>query len=241
MLSICQRSRIVSPNSNNIGINYDTIITGDCWETHQLVVGSSPDFRVISRANTIGWVLQLGIEISGYTTLIRADLTVSKGTIKWCGNWVIISAIFYWIVITMVVWSCGCIFINIWKIFPHPRGLGFSSKHLYSEHQSRLIKQGPCTIQVDQGCVWKQLSRVPHIYIHSLTPLITRFMGPTWGPSRAERTQVGPMLAPWTLLSGSALPGTGYLWPTRYWLQVHYLISFNFDIICIEYHFMRSQ
>ena len=32
--------------------------------------------------------------------------------------------------------------------------------------------------------------------------LIKRFMGPTWGPSGADRTQVGPMLAPWTLLSG---------------------------------------
>ena len=32
--------------------------------------------------------------------------------------------------------------------------------------------------------------------------LITRFTGPTWGLSGAERTQVGPMLAPWTLLSG---------------------------------------
>ena len=32
--------------------------------------------------------------------------------------------------------------------------------------------------------------------------LIARFMGPTWGPSGAARTQVGPMLAPWTLLSG---------------------------------------
>ena len=32
--------------------------------------------------------------------------------------------------------------------------------------------------------------------------LIARFMGPTWGPSGADRTQVGPMSAPWTLLSG---------------------------------------
>ena len=32
--------------------------------------------------------------------------------------------------------------------------------------------------------------------------LQTRFMRPTWGPSGADRTQVGPMLAPWTLLSG---------------------------------------
>ena len=32
--------------------------------------------------------------------------------------------------------------------------------------------------------------------------LITRFVGPALGPSGANRTQVGPMLAPWTLLSG---------------------------------------
>ena len=30
-------------------------------------------------------------------------------------------------------------------------------------------------------------------------------MGPTWGPPGADRTQVGPMLDPWTLLSGIAL------------------------------------
>ena len=34
------------------------------------------------------------------------------------------------------------------------------------------------------------------------TTLIARFMGPTRGPSGADRTQVGPMLAPWTLLTG---------------------------------------
>ena len=33
------------------------------------------------------------------------------------------------------------------------------------------------------------------------TSLIARFMGPSWGPSGTDRTQVGPMLAPWTLLS----------------------------------------
>ena len=36
----------------------------------------------------------------------------------------------------------------------------------------------------------------------SLLSLIARFVGSTWGPSGADRTQVGPMLAPWTLLSG---------------------------------------
>ena len=32
--------------------------------------------------------------------------------------------------------------------------------------------------------------------------LIAKFMGPTWGPHGAGRTQVGPLLATWTLLSG---------------------------------------
>ena len=31
---------------------------------------------------------------------------------------------------------------------------------------------------------------------------IARFMGPTWGPSGSCRPQMGPMLAPWILLSG---------------------------------------
>ena len=35
-----------------------------------------------------------------------------------------------------------------------------------------------------------------------LPSLIARFMGPTWGPSGADRAQVVPMLAPWISLSG---------------------------------------
>ena len=34
--------------------------------------------------------------------------------------------------------------------------------------------------------------------------LIARLMGPTWGPSGPCRPQMGPMLALWTLLSGSS-------------------------------------
>ena len=44
--------------------------------------------------------------------------------------------------------------------------------------------------------------------IFPMTPLIAKFMGPTWGPSGADRTQVGPMLAPWTLLSGTLIRHT---------------------------------
>ena len=41
-----------------------------------------------------------------------------------------------------------------------------------------------------------------HIYVYSIMIQIARFMGPTWGPPGDDRTQVGPMMAPWTLLSG---------------------------------------
>ena len=37
----------------------------------------------------------------------------------------------------------------------------------------------------------------------SITTQIARFMGRTWGPYGTDRTQVGHMLAPWTLLSGN--------------------------------------
>ena len=44
--------------------------------------------------------------------------------------------------------------------------------------------------------------RLPPMFIQRIHTLIARFMGPTLGPRGADRTQVGPMLAPWTLLSG---------------------------------------
>ena len=52
-----------------------------------------------------------------------------------------------------------------------------------------------------------------YVSVTTVHTLITRFMEPTWGPSGADRTQVGPMLAPWTLLSG-------YLWNYVYTYNV---------------------
>ena len=44
---------------------------------------------------------------------------------------------------------------------------------------------------------------------------IARFMGPTWGPSGADRTQMGPMLAKWTLLSGYFERTTSHVNPVQ--------------------------
>ena len=58
--------------------------------------------------------------------------------------------------------------------------------------------------------------------------LIVRFMGPTWGPSGADRTQVGPMLAPWTLLFG-------YL--NWCWISVRWVVRNNLKWVKFEKHY----
>ena len=53
----------------------------------------------------------------------------------------------------------------------------------------------------------------------SITPQIAKFMGPTWGPPGTCRPQMGPMLAPWTLLSGTFSSGLNdpvIMWSLRY-------------------------
>ena len=60
-------------------------------------------------------------------------------------------------------------------------------------------------------CIWKNPAdfdiRIPDSKVH----------GATWGPFGADRTQVGPMFAPWILLSGNHFiyPGTCTLWSLR--------------------------
>ena len=66
---------------------------------------------------------------------------------------------------------------------------------------------------------------------------IARLMRPIWGPPWADRTQVGPMLAPWTLLSGWSrrvyiIPwyhNINYLYCTKLLLGTRYSIR----IICV--------
>ena len=75
----------------------------------------------------------------------------------------------------------------------------------YVLHDARVILRA--TVDVSQ----LKLFEAQHTYVWTctssirckwITSLIARFMGPTCGPSGADRTQVGPMLALWTLLSG---------------------------------------
>ena len=56
--------------------------------------------------------------------------------------------------------------------------------------------------------VWSPTSAISWATTDTLA-LIAWFMGPTLGPSGADRTQVDPMSAPWTLLSGDVNIDTG--------------------------------
>ena len=77
-----------------------------------------------------------------------------------------------------------------------------------------------------KGCVLDYHDTCYHtIY----TSLIANFMGPAWGPYGADRTQVGPMLAPLTLLSGMWTPRLHWMpcgWPPS-WLVLSLISAFE--------------
>ena len=71
-----------------------------------------------------------------------------------------------------------------------------------STKEDRLAQHRSCTMEVP---MWIKPDKTPAAetvckYIFLEVTKIAKFMGPTWGPSGADRTQVGPMLAPWTFV-----------------------------------------
>ena len=59
-------------------------------------------------------------------------------------------------------------------------------------------------LAIDWLCVCIFGLIIPHVIIVRISQ-IAKFMGPTWGPPGSCRPQIGPMLAPWTLLSGMCI------------------------------------
>ena len=85
--------------------------------------------------------------------------------------------------------------------------LGFYTKLIpYVEFEVRLVWSDSRSIYTTDGSI-AGLNKVNRFSFP--VALIARSMGPTWGQSGADRTQVGPMLAPWTLLSEWALDFSG--------------------------------
>ena len=66
----------------------------------------------------------------------------------------------------------------------------------------------------------------------NMPPQIARITWPTWGPPGSCRPQVGPMLAPWTLLSGTYhMLSFCYIWDA---LNLHLFIS-QLYTLCNKY------
>ena len=86
--------------------------------------------------------------------------------------------------------SIGAVFLNQSKEFP-------------GAHCSNILTHWyPLTQWCGKSllvCVWRMILELKPRW---KSTLIARFMGPTWGLPGADRTQVGPMWASWTLLSG---------------------------------------
>ena len=66
---------------------------------------------------------------------------------------------------------------------------------------------------------------------------IARFMEPIWDPPGSCRPHVGPMLTPWTLLSGISCPQLCYAFaPTSlYWIWCHNRQCYQDTLLCYVY------
>ena len=114
--------------------------------------------------------------------------------------------------------------------FPAQKGILVCFDYISGVILSKLLNQQ--SIWDDMTLVWRfwygWLWNIQHMFvllsdIYRLLPLMlwrqtltARFMVPTWGPSGADRTQVGSMLAPWTLLSGN----TVYTYPIEHFASL---------------------
>ena len=114
---------------------------------------------------------------------------------------------------TFYCYSSGTILCTSVTIGPCPNFLSPTSTNLYMYNHNCydhncFPKVTTTTATVTPGATASAIATNTTTTIITTTnttttiTLIARFIGPTWGPFGADRTQVGPMLAAWTLLSG---------------------------------------
>ena len=86
-------------------------------------------------------------------------------------------------------------------ICPHFSDIGFDTEQVTSHYLTQwwnVLLKNRCVI-------WPQSVKNNK---HVQTSQIANFMGPTWGPAGSCGPQMGPMLAPWTLLPGISYHST---------------------------------
>ena len=99
-----------------------------------------------------------------------------------------------------------------------------NTKHIQMTHNHKILMQcgAPITLSIYSKILAKKhpldelwgvnceinvrfilyVSPCTAVFNTTILTQIAKFMGPTWGPPGSCRPQMGPMLAPWTLLSG---------------------------------------
>ena len=130
--------------------------------------------------------------------------TRHTGASGWA-NWAYTKLTFYEHYLQSINWHFGCNFLGSWpyssvhrkyvNICPGNGLLLFSALNHYM-HELMIVQ---CIYPSSDNNVFIVESYVGH---RQLPSQIARLMGPTWGPFGSDRTQLSPLLAPWTLLSG---------------------------------------
>ena len=80
-----------------------------------------------------------------------------------------------------------------------------------------ILSLGHSELRLLMSSVWNTCNSILPIYTQ-----IAKFMGPAWGPPGACWPQMGPTLAPWTLLSGYLSVGS-----LKYWISLLTNLSTN--------------
>ena len=130
-----------------------------------------------------------------------APWTLLSGTVRinFSFKWIIILVLSCLPISTHHHYSLGSP-LSVWCYIGYKTSFGTRSRVLVSKAWQVLYN----TVMH----MWCEL--IKPINITLVVVLIIRFMGPTWGPSGAGRTQVGSMLVPWTLLSATGLVSNAY-------------------------------
>ena len=117
---------------------------------------------------------------------------------------------------------------------------------LTGKYQMALVCLGIPYPEACQGdFMWPRtcVERQTLINTKLFVPLIAKFREPTWGPSGADRTQVDPMLAQWTLLSGAIITVWHLFTNTKLcrWDPVtNCLITHNTIFVCVPFVLWRT-
>ena len=127
----------------------------------------------------------------------------------------------------------------IWQI-----AITYKHNTTHSAHQTgayRQLMQQHADIMMTKLTYWGECN-----HHHCYHPT-ARSMGPTWGPSGVDRTQVGPMLAPWILLSGYYLQVFSSYTPARKCIQKYIFVKasvkkmYDFSTEMLTLHSVCSQ